>query len=56
MTARDRTLAAIVDTFVPAAEGLPSASELGVHTRLLQEVAALGRPSDAISTAGDCGN
>ncbi len=45
MTARDRTLAAIVDTFVPAAEGLPSASELGVHTRLLQEVAALGRPS-----------
>ena len=45
MTARERTLAAIVDTFVPAAEGLPSASELGVHTRLLAEVAALGRPS-----------
>jgi choline dehydrogenase-like flavoprotein len=45
MTSRDRTLAAIVDTFVPAAEGLPSASELGVHTRLLEEVAALGRPS-----------
>jgi choline dehydrogenase-like flavoprotein len=45
MTSRDRTLAAIVDTFVPAAEGLPSASEMGVHTRLLEEVAALGRPS-----------
>lgn len=45
MTSRDRTLAAIVDTFVPAADGLPSASELGVHTRLLEEVAALGRPS-----------
>ncbi|HEY5435433.1 MAG TPA: gluconate 2-dehydrogenase subunit 3 family protein [Candidatus Limnocylindrales bacterium] len=45
MTSRDRTLAAIVDTFVPAAEGLPSASELGVQTRLLEEVAALGRPS-----------
>ena len=45
MSTRDRTLAAIVDTFVPAAEGLPSASELGVHTRLLEEVAALGRPS-----------
>ena len=45
MTSRDRTLAAIVDTFVPAAEGLPSASELGVHLRLLEEVAALGRPS-----------
>ncbi len=30
---------------MPAAEGLPSASELGVHTRLLEEVAALGRPS-----------
>lgn len=45
MTSRDITLAAIVDTFVPAAEGLPSASELGVHTRLLAEVAALGRAS-----------
>ena len=45
MTSRERTLAAIVDTFAPAAEGLPSASELGVHTRLLEEVAALGRPS-----------
>ena len=45
MTTSEHTLAAIVDTFVPAAEGLPSASELGVHTRLLEEVAALGRPS-----------
>jgi choline dehydrogenase-like flavoprotein len=45
MTARDRSIAAIVDAFVPAAEGLPSASELGVHRRLLEEVEALGRPS-----------
>jgi long-chain-alcohol oxidase len=45
MTAPERTLAAIVDTFVPAAEGLPSASELGVHRRLLAEVDALGRPA-----------
>jgi choline dehydrogenase-like flavoprotein len=44
MPDRERTLAAIVDTFVPAADGLPSASELGVHRRLLEEVAALGRP------------
>lgn len=43
MTSRDRTLAAIVDTFVPAADGLPSASELGVHHRLLAEVDALGK-------------
>jgi choline dehydrogenase-like flavoprotein len=42
---RDRTLAAIVDTFVPATDGLPSASELGVHRRLLDEVRALARPS-----------
>jgi choline dehydrogenase-like flavoprotein len=41
----ERALAAIVDTFVPAADGLPSASELGVHRRLLEEVRALGRPS-----------
>jgi choline dehydrogenase-like flavoprotein len=41
----DRTLAAIVDTFVPAADGLPSASELGVHRRLLEEVDALGKPA-----------
>ncbi len=45
MNARERTLAAIVDAFVPAADGLPSASELGVHRRLLAEVDALGRPS-----------
>ena len=45
MSTRERTLAAIVDTFVPAAEGLPSASELGVHRRLLEEVDALGRPA-----------
>jgi choline dehydrogenase-like flavoprotein len=45
MTTPERTLAAIVDTFVPAAEGLPSASELGVHRRLLAEVDALGRPA-----------
>lgn len=45
MTSRERTLAAIVDSFVPAADGLPSASELGIHTRLLQEVAALGKPA-----------
>ncbi len=45
MTARDRTLAAVVDAFVPAAEGLPSASELGIHHRLLAEVDALGKPA-----------
>ena len=45
MRAADRTLAAIVDTFVPAADGLPAASELGVADRLLAEVDALGRPS-----------
>jgi len=39
----DRALAAIVDTFVPGGDGMPSASELGVHRRLLQEVDALGR-------------
>jgi choline dehydrogenase-like flavoprotein len=45
MSASERTLAAIVDTFVPAADGLPAASELGVHRRLLEEVDALGRPA-----------
>ncbi len=45
MTSTDRTLAAIVDTFVPAAGGLPSASDLGVHHRLLAEVDALNRPA-----------
>jgi choline dehydrogenase-like flavoprotein len=43
--ARLDALAAIVDTFVPAAEGNPSASELGIHRRVLEEVGALGRPS-----------
>ena len=45
MIDRARTLAAIVDAFAPGGDGLPSASELGVHLRLLDEVAALGRPS-----------
>jgi choline dehydrogenase-like flavoprotein len=45
MDRRERTLAAIVDAFAPAGDGLPSASQLGVHRRLLQEVDALGRPS-----------
>ncbi len=45
MSSRDQALAAIVDAFVPAYEGLPSASQLGVHRRLLAEVDALGRPS-----------
>jgi choline dehydrogenase-like flavoprotein len=45
MPPADRTLAAIVDAFLPAADGLPSASEMGVHTRLLQEVDALGKPA-----------
>ncbi|MEI7745253.1 MAG: GMC family oxidoreductase N-terminal domain-containing protein [Chloroflexota bacterium] len=45
MSSRERTLAAIVDTFVPAAEGLPSASELGIHRRLLEEVKLLGKPA-----------
>jgi choline dehydrogenase-like flavoprotein len=41
----DRTLAAIVDAFLPASDGLPSASEMGVHRRLLEEVDALGKPA-----------
>jgi hypothetical protein len=45
MSSRLETLAAIVDAFVPAADGLPSASALGIHTRLLAEVDALGRPA-----------
>lgn len=45
MQPREAALAAIVDAFVPAADGLPSASQLGVHRRLLAEVDALGRPS-----------
>ncbi|HEX8940210.1 MAG TPA: GMC family oxidoreductase N-terminal domain-containing protein [Candidatus Limnocylindrales bacterium] len=38
------TLGAIVDTFVPASDGLPAASALGVHRAILHEVDALGRP------------
>jgi len=45
MPTREQTLAAIVDTFVPAADSLPAASELGVHRRLLEEVDALGKPA-----------
>jgi hypothetical protein len=45
MDHRARTLAAIVDAFAPGGDGLPSASELGFHLRLLGEVTALGRPS-----------
>jgi choline dehydrogenase-like flavoprotein len=45
MTSRDQALAAIVDAFVPAHDGLPSASQLGVHRRILAEVDALNRPS-----------
>lgn len=48
------TLAAVVDAFAPGEppgadstvpDGLPSASELGIHERLLAEVDALGRPA-----------
>ena len=42
---RDRALAAFCDTLVPAADGLPSASELGVPRILRSEVTALGRPA-----------
>ncbi len=45
MSSRDQALAAIVDAFVPAHDGLPSASQLGVHRRILAEVDALHRPS-----------
>jgi choline dehydrogenase-like flavoprotein len=45
MTAPDRTLAAVVDAFAPADGDLPSASALGIHRRLLEEVEALGRPA-----------
>ena len=45
MSSRDQALAAIVDAFVPAHDGLPSASQLGVHRRILAEVDALNRPS-----------
>ncbi len=45
MADRERVLAAVVDTFAPGGDGLPAASALGVHRRLLAEVEALGRPS-----------
>lgn len=45
MADRLDTLAAICDTFVPAAAGLPSASALGVPALIRSELAALGRPS-----------
>jgi choline dehydrogenase-like flavoprotein len=45
MSDRDRTLAALCDTFVPAAGDLPSASGLGVDRVLRSEVAGLGRPA-----------
>lgn len=45
MSARDVTLAALCDTFVPGDGTLPSASALGVPAVLRAEVAALGRPA-----------
>jgi choline dehydrogenase-like flavoprotein len=45
MSSRDQALAAIVDAFLPAHGDLPSASQLGIHRRLLAEVDALDRPS-----------
>lgn len=42
---RAATLAAVCDTFVPATDGLPSASTLGVPERIQAEIAALRRPS-----------
>jgi len=41
---RDEVLAAVCDTFAPAVDGLPSASQLGVPERIQGEVAALNRP------------
>jgi choline dehydrogenase-like flavoprotein len=41
----ESALAAIVDAFAPGDGELPSASELGVHQRLLAEVDALERPA-----------
>lgn len=41
---RDRVLQAVCDTFVPAVDDLPSASQLGVPDRIRREVAALNRP------------
>jgi len=45
MSSRDQALAAIVDAFVPAHDGMPSASQMGIHRRILTEVEALNRPS-----------
>jgi choline dehydrogenase-like flavoprotein len=45
MTTPEATLRALVDTFVPGGDGLPSASQLDVHRRILAEVEALGRPT-----------
>lgn len=46
MTAdRTRALAAVCDTFVPAAGGLPASSALDVPLRLRNEVVALNRPA-----------
>lgn len=36
---------AVCDTFVPATDGLPSASEMRVPERIFAEIAALGRPA-----------
>ncbi|HVH64646.1 MAG TPA: GMC family oxidoreductase [Candidatus Acidoferrum sp.] len=46
MSDRDRILSALCDTFVPGADGLASASSMGVPARLRAEVAALDRPAD----------
>jgi hypothetical protein len=45
VTSPEQTRAAVEDAFLPAAECLPSASELGVHRRLLAEVDALVGPA-----------
>ena len=46
MTSRDRTLAAVCDTFAPGdQERLPSASALGVPQRLRSELEALHQPA-----------
>ena len=45
MADRARALASLCDTFVPADEGRPSASALGVPSTLRHEVEALGRPA-----------
>lgn len=41
----ERTLAHVVDGFAPGGDGLPSASELGIHRLILGEVRALGKPA-----------